>query len=197
MAGANIGQIGQNVYYAANALGLGTVTTASEVGQLRLIRLPVHEEPMVIMPVGRPAEPYDFSYEPLASDLPVPANSSISLSTAIGERAEAIAWRGSLSRREQTQLVWSSYGSSYYIDGVNDRRHRAVPSSHGTYPLRILCCNATGVYEYLPGEHAMAMHVSEDRRGGLALFCFIGAAPHHTGAQHEYGRHALSLALAL
>lgn len=42
-AGANIGQLGQNVYYAANALGLGTVTTAGEVGQLRLVGLPGHE----------------------------------------------------------------------------------------------------------------------------------------------------------
>ncbi|MFO8133746.1 MAG: nitroreductase family protein [Thermoplasmatota archaeon] len=41
VAGANVGQVGQNVYFAANALGLGTVTTASQVGQLRLIGLPI------------------------------------------------------------------------------------------------------------------------------------------------------------
>ncbi len=179
VAGANVGQVGQNVYFAANALGLGTVTTASEVGQLRFIGLPLHEQPMVIMPLGYPAEPYDFSYEPLASSLPVPANSSMSLSTAIGERSEAVAWQGTLTGREQTQLVWSSYGSSYYVDIVNDRRHRTVPSSHGTYPLRILCCNATGVYEYLPGEHSFEPQCTGDRRAAVAIASrfFVSSAP--------------------
>jgi len=179
VAGANIGQMGQNVYYVANALGLGTVTTASEVAQLRLVGLPSHEKPMVIMPLGYPAEAYRFSYHPLASGLPVPENSSTSLSAAIDGRAEAIAWKGSLSRREQTQLVWASYGSSYYVDEVNDRRHRTVPSSHGTYPLRILCCNATGIYEYLPDRHAMAVHTREDRRDAVAAASrfFVSSAP--------------------
>ncbi len=179
VAGANIGQLGQNVYYTANALGLGTVTTASEVGQLRLLGLPAHEQPMVIMPVGHPAQSYNFTYDPVASSLPVPANSSTSLSTAIAERAEAIAWQGSLSRREQTQLLWSSYGSSYYRDEVNDMRHRTVPSSHGTYPLRILCCNATAVFEYLPGRHAIASRCQGDRRGDVAAASrsFVSSAP--------------------
>jgi len=179
VAGANVGQVGQNVYYTANALGLGTVTTASEVAQLRLIGLPRHEQPMVIMPLGYPMQPYDFSYEPLASSLPVPVNASVSLSTAIGERSEAVAWQGTLSRREQMQLVWSSYGSSYYVDMVNDRRHRTVPSSHGTYPLRILCCNATSVFEYLPGEHSFEPQCAGDRRAEIAAASrfFVSSAP--------------------
>lgn len=57
---------------------------------------------MVIMPVGHPAESYNFTYDPIASSLPVPVNSSTSLSAATAERAEAITWQGSLTRREQT-----------------------------------------------------------------------------------------------
>ncbi|MFO8133442.1 MAG: nitroreductase family protein [Thermoplasmatota archaeon] len=134
---------------------------------------------MIIMPLGHPAEPYEFSYDPITSALPVPANTSTSLSAAIGERSEAIAWQGTLSRREQTQLVWSSYGASYYIDEVNDVRHRTVPSSHGTYPLRVICCNATSVFEYLPGEHALATRIGEDRREAVAAASrsFVSSAP--------------------
>lgn len=47
-------------------------------------------------------------------------------------------------------------------------RHRTVPSSHGTYPLRILCCNATAVFEYLPEEHAIAKRCKGDRRSDVA-----------------------------
>ena len=179
VAGANVGQVGQNVYFAANALGLGTVTTASEVAQLRFLGLPRHEAPIIIMLIGHPVHSYDFTYEPLASTLPIPVNASMSLSTAIEERSEAIAWQGGLTPREQAQLIWSSYGASYYVDEVNGMRHRTVPSSHGTYPLRILCCNATSVFEYLPEEHALATRIGEDRRSDVAAASrsFVSSAP--------------------
>jgi nitroreductase len=155
-AAAEIGEICQNIYFTCNALNLGTVTTASEVNQLYFIGLPLNEIPRIIMPIGRPKTPYKFNYNPIISDLPAIINSSASLTEAIINRNETIAWEDvDITLQEQTQVIWSSYGYSYYIDEINNKRHKTVPSSHGTYPLIIFCVNKTGVYEYQSGSHEL------------------------------------------
>jgi nitroreductase len=166
-ASAEIGEIGQNVYFMANALEMGTVTTASETNQLYLLGLPSSETPKIIMPLGYPKQDYSFVYDPLPSqNLPRIENSSMSLSAAIRNRNETIAWEGELTTQQQTQIVWASYGYSYYIDDT-EKRHRTVPSSHGTYPLDIYAANKSGIYRYLPRDHAMKIIVEGDFRKDL------------------------------
>lgn len=155
-AGAEIGQVCQNIYFSSNALGLGTVTTASEVNQLKCIGLPFGQEPKIIMPIGHPKTAYQFTYNPISSNLPSIKNSSLSLTEAIMNRNETIAWKDApLSLQQQTQLIWSSYGYSYYLDEINNKRHKTVPSSHGTYPLIMYVVNKTGIYTYQSESHEM------------------------------------------
>lgn len=178
VASAVIGEMGQNVYFAANALGLGTVTTASEVSQLRLLGLPSHQVPKIIMPIGPPAQPYHFTYQPLEGPLPPIQNSTMSLSAALKQRQDGLAWQGNLTAEEQAHLVWAAYGYSYYLD-AQGKRHRTVPSSHGTYPLRLFAVNASGIYEYLPARHALVECRAGDQRPavGEATRRFVAEAP--------------------
>jgi hypothetical protein len=100
------------------------------------------------------------------------------VSSAINQRWQSIAWQGTLFNWEQAQLVWAAYGFSYYLDGIGGR-HRTVPSSHGTYPLRLFAVNATGIYEYVPEDHMLKPRCLGDFRQavGTASRDFIAAAP--------------------
>jgi nitroreductase len=168
-AGAEIGEICQNIYFTCNALNLGTVTTASEVNQLYLIGLPINEKPRIIMPVGHPKTPYQFTYYPIISDLPSINNSTTSLSEAIINRNETISWEEtSISLQQQTQVIWASYGYSYFIDEINKKRHKTLPSSHGTYPLIIYCVNKTGIYSYRSESHQLIEIKKGDHRKEIA-----------------------------
>jgi len=166
IAMTEIGMIGQNIYFEANALNLGTVTTAQEVDQLYLLRLPVYEKPEIIMPLGHPLDPYDFTYDPLpSSNLPLVVNNSISLEDAINLRNETTIWNDEpLTSIEQSQIIWASYGYSYLIDNLNDKRHRTVPSSHGTYPMHVFAANHSGIYQYVPSSHSVVEIAQGDRR---------------------------------
>lgn len=154
-ASAEIGEIGQNIYLVANALDLGTVTTTgytlSEVG------LPPNEKPMIIMPLGYPKYPYNFVYFPFViSMLPRIKYSNMSLTDAIKERREKDFFEGSLTTQEKMQVIWSTYGYSYFVDITKDEfyyhlyRHRTVPSAHGYYPLRIYVVTESAIYRYIP-----------------------------------------------
>jgi hypothetical protein len=60
---------------------------------------------------------------------------------------------GELSEKEISQIIWSSYGFSNYIDKSNQepvhlRRHRTVPSAHGYYPFEIYVITEEGVFRY-------------------------------------------------
>jgi len=166
MAMAEIGMIGQNVYFEANALDLGTVTTASYANELNKLLLPFYEKAFIVMPLGRPLHLYDFTYDPLPpSDLPSVVNNSISLEDAINNRHEATIWNDEpLTTLEQSQIIWASYGYSYLIDNLNDKRHRTLPSSMGTYPLHVFAVNHTGVYRYYPSSHSIVETAQGDRR---------------------------------
>ncbi|MEF8849144.1 MAG: nitroreductase family protein [Candidatus Thermoplasmatota archaeon] len=162
LAGGEIGEIGQNIYFSCNALDLGTVTTATKVNQLYFTGLPSNEKPLIIMPIGHPKEPYSFRYKSITSDLLSIENSTMSFTEAVTDRSETIAWKNTgLTPRQQTQILWSAYGSSYYIDEINDRRHRTVPSSHGTYPFEIYFANNTGIYRY----HGRSHTITEIKKG--------------------------------
>jgi hypothetical protein len=157
--GAEIGEMGQNIAFLANALNLGTVVNADILpwSYLAKIGLPSNEIPLILMPLGHLLYPYDFRYCPLDfSFLPRIKYSDISLTNAIKQRSELQSWEGSLTDHEQYQMIWSTYGYSYLLDRTESdfryhiSRHRTVPSAHGYYPLRIYAFTESAVYEYHP-----------------------------------------------
>jgi hypothetical protein len=155
LTASEIGMIGQNIYLMANALDLGTLATVGS--PLSVIKLPENEIPRIIMPLGYPKYPYRFRNQPLVfSLLPTVQLSDYSLSKTLEERMETDIWTGSLTREEIAQLLWSTYGYSYYQDMseydfiYHINRHRTVPSAHKYYPLRIYTVTPTGIYQYIP-----------------------------------------------
>lgn len=155
LTAAEIGMIGQNIYLAANALNLATLST---VGQgLALIHLPDNEIPLIIMPLGHPKYPYDFRDKPLVfSLLPRVQRSGQSLSEVLNESTIATTWNGIITRQQQAQLLWSAYGYSYYLDRsefdfiYHINRHRTVPSAHKYYPLEFYAFTASDISHYVP-----------------------------------------------
>ena len=172
IAAAEIGMMGQNVYLMANALGLGTVTTASQTNQLYLLRLPLSEKPMIIMQIGYPKVPYDFTYEPFESGLTFPNNSSLSFIDAIIQMRRWAYLTGALSENILSQVLWAGYGTSYLVDNINSKRHRSVPSSVGRYPLEILFANSSGLYHYQPINHSLDVLGYSDVREEVAEASF-------------------------
>lgn len=155
LTASEIGMIGQNIYLMANALDLGTLATVGS--PLSVIKLPENEIPRIIMPLGYPKYPYRFRNQPLVfSLLPTVQLSDYSLSKTLEERMETDIWTGSLTREEIAQLLWSTYGYSYYLDLseydfiYHINRHRTVPSAHKYYPLRIYAVTPTDIYQYIP-----------------------------------------------
>lgn len=163
---AEIGMIAQNVYFHANALDLATLTTGLYVTDLYELDLPENEKPEIIMHLGHPPTPYDFTYNPLPpSNLPSIVNNTLTLTDAINNRTIANEWNNTgLTLLEQSQLLWSSYGTSYLYDNINNKRHRTVPSAINIYPFKIYAANQTGVYQYLPSTHQISLIVSGDKR---------------------------------
>jgi nitroreductase len=152
---AEIGAVGQNVQFAANALELGTVVTGEAPSPLDGIGLPAEHVGRIVMPLGHPIYPYDFVNRPQwISLLPRITPSSLSLSDALADRQESTSWSdGDISRQDLSHLVWSSYGYSYYLDVSEQeanpvKRHRTVPSAHGYYPFDIYAVTADGTYRY-------------------------------------------------
>ncbi|HEC94667.1 MAG TPA: hypothetical protein ENI45_01715 [Thermoplasmatales archaeon] len=162
---AEMGAIGQNIQFMANALGLGTVVTADfpPNNTLYVVGLPPDEVPRIIMPVGHPRAPYNFIYLPLwFSLLPRVRVSDVNLSTAIKEWETSTVFHGDISRWELSQLLWASYGYSYLLDVSRPEkkyitRHRTVPSAHAYYPLRMYAVTKNGVYRYVPGLYRYYM----------------------------------------
>ena len=163
---AEIGMIGQNIYFDANALDLGTVTTGMSVTDLYSLGIPANEKPEIIMPLGHPSSPYSFTYTPLpVVNLPRVVNNTYSLADAVNNSRVDDRWDGlPLSLLEQSQLIWSSYGCSYNMDNVNHVRHRTLPSAIDIYPFKVFAANQTGVYQYVPSTHSLTTIVLGDRR---------------------------------
>lgn len=161
LASAEIGEIGQNIYFAAVALNLGTVTTVGF--SLKAIGLPPNEEPKIIMPLGYPEYPYNFEYKHWKfSNLPSIKQSSYSLQEAIEERGETKEFKGNITKQQLSQILWAAYGFSYYVDKViteknKIRRHRTVPSAHAYYPIKIYAITKEGIYRYHAGVYRYYM----------------------------------------
>lgn len=154
---AELGAVGQNICFAANAIGLGTVITAQgDPPAITPVGLPENEHGMGVMPLGHIEFDYNFKYRPmLFSFLPRVIFSDTELTTALEERDEVTSWESdSISREDFSHLIWASYGYSYYLDksGSNVvKRHHTVPSAHGYYPFRIYAATRNGVFRYTYG----------------------------------------------
>ena len=153
---AELGAIGQNIYFAANAIGLGTVATAQRPPAIDPVGLPENEHGMAVMPLGHLAVDYNFKYRPfLLSLLPRVKFSETALTTALEDRNEVTSWESdSISRKDISHLIWASYGYSYYLDKSQSnpvKRHHTVPSAHGYYPFSIYAVTKLGVFRYQYG----------------------------------------------
>lgn len=151
-----LGAIGQNIQFMANALNVGTVVTGEFPPAIEPLGLPENEEGMIVMPLGYPKYTYTFEYKPrVLSLLPAIQESVFTLSTVLELRNETETFQGELTLQEETQLLWSCYGYSYYLDRSENAigrldRHRTVPSAHGYYPLTFYFIKETGIYRYFP-----------------------------------------------
>ncbi len=163
---AEIGMIAQNVYFDANALDLATLTTGLSVNDLYELDLPSNEKPEIIMHLGHPPTAYDFYYNPLPqSNLPTVVNNSLTLADAVNTRQIVNEWNNTeLTLLEESQILWSSYGTSYLYDDINNKRHRTLPSAINIYPFKIYAANQSGVYQYTPSTHSISLIVSGDKR---------------------------------
>ena len=164
-----VGMLAQNVYFDANALDLATITTALFAEELNELGLPSNHEPKIIMSLGHPSEPYDFTYDPLPEDnLPQVENNNLTLEEAINNRIIENSWDNvALPLFEQSQLLWCSYGYSYLWNNVNNKRHRTLPSAVAVYPFHIYAANENGVYLYSPSTHSISEIVTGDRREAI------------------------------
>jgi len=155
LSNIELGAVGQNIYFAANAINLGTVITAEIPPAINPVGIPENEHGMGIMPLGHLNYDYNFKYRPfLFSILPRIWFSKTSLTKALNERNEVTTWDSNfISRRDLSHLVWASYGYSYYLDRSSNiiKRHHTVPSAHGYYPFRIYAVNRLGVFRYMYG----------------------------------------------
>lgn len=157
IASAQVGAVFQNVAWTASALDLGTVVTGEAPSPINTeLGVPATEDGMIVMPLGHPVHPYDFSDQPWwLSRLPRPVIGDVSLTAALRQREETSTLSGVLSEQQRSQLIWSSYGMSRYLDRSEQEknsiaRHRTVPSAHGYYPFEIYVATPDGVYRYHP-----------------------------------------------
>ncbi len=152
--GVELGQIGQNIQFMANALNLGTVVTGEIPPAIERLGLPDNEQGLILMPLGYPAIQYDFIDRPMwISLLPKIKLSVNSLTYSLENLNENENINGDLTDQEISQIIWSSYGFSNYIDNseqepVHLRRHRTVPSAHGYYPFEIYVITDEGIFRY-------------------------------------------------
>jgi len=154
--GTELGQIGQNIQFMANALELGTVVTGQIPPAIEPLGLPENEQGLIIMPLGHPKTPYTFKERPMwISPLPKIKESTSTLTQAINALKPGNSFEGKLTDQELSQILWSSYGYSQNIDNseqepIHLKRHRTVPSAHGYYPLVIYAVTENGIYRYYP-----------------------------------------------
>jgi nitroreductase len=163
---AEIGMIGQNVYFDANALGLASLTTGSSVSELYDLDLPSNEKAEIIMHLGHATTAYSFMYNPLPEEnLPPVVNNTLTLAGAINARQIVNKWNNTeLPLLEESQILWCSYGTSYLYDNLNHKRHRTPPSAIDIYPFKVYSANQSGVYLYDPGSHSVSQSIAGDQR---------------------------------
>jgi nitroreductase len=158
VVGAEIGEVGQNIYHSCIAIGLGTVTTAEVPSPLQSIGLPQDHVGRIVMPIGHPTMETKYFHLPMwISFLPRIKDSSIALSTVIENWEELNEpSHESISKQLISQFLWACYGYSYYLDHSGFEmhfieRHRTVPSAHAYYPLQMYAITSSGIYKYIAG----------------------------------------------
>jgi nitroreductase len=167
-AAAEIGEICQNIAFTVNALNLGTVVTGGLPPAIDRMGIPEDQTGLIVMPLGHLLHSYYFKYSPLwISPLPKVKETQMNLTTALQQRTQTTSFQGTITRQELSQLIWSSYGFSYYLDKSNQDlnqvvRHRTTPSAHAYYPLEIYAVTASGVYKYQPNLLTMFGNYSAD-----------------------------------
>ena len=175
---AESGCVIQNIYLMANALNLGTVCTYPNRTDIHQgLGLPGNENVLYKMPLGYPLPPY-ANYQnliptsrPSSSELPEIQDSNMSLEEALNSVFTSHEWsENPITKQELSQILWASYGYSYYEDTSTSppTRHRTVPSSHDYYPMKVYVANSSGVYKYLPEQHTLTTIVTGDRRPSIA-----------------------------
>ncbi|MEM3665945.1 MAG: nitroreductase family protein [Candidatus Bathyarchaeia archaeon] len=174
-ASAEAGCLVQNVYLAAASLELGTccVGFIDSEGLRKDLNLPNDLIPLIVMPLGYPANPYpDASpnYEYMTGNLPPVKYSPLSFEDALRNMMFTHDWSTeNLSSQMISQLLWAAYGYTNIKYGAS--YHRTTPSAHGIYPLVIYILNATGTYQYLPENHSTAQKLQGDKRLATANAC--------------------------
>jgi len=170
-AAVEIGEICQNIAFTVGALNLGTVVTGGLPPAIDRMGIPEDQTGLIIMPLGHLLHPYNFKYGPLwFSLLPKVIETQMNFTTALQQRTQTTNFQGAITRQELSQLIWSSYGFSYYLDKSNQdlnqvKRHRTVPSAHAYYPLEIYAVTDSGVYKYQPNLLTMFSKYSADYIG--------------------------------
>ena len=168
----------QNIYLMANALNLGTVCTyPNRTDIYQGLGLPANEEVLYKMPLGYPLPPlvnYQnlvSTFRPSSLELPEIQDSNVSIDVALDSISSSHDWSNNpVTRQEVSQVLWASYGYSYYEDTAASPpiRHRTVPSAHDYYPMKVYAVASSGVYEYLPEQHTLTTIVTGDRRPSIA-----------------------------
>ncbi len=182
---AEAGCMIQSIYLMANALNLGTVCMGGSWLDRTHIRqelgLPENEEVLYKMPLGYLNSPYEDyqnlapTSRPSSQELPEIQDSNLSLADALDSVSSSHQWsEDPITKEELSQLLWASYGYSYYEDTsasshpMNISKHRTVPSARARYPMIIYAVNASGIFKYIPEDHTITMTVAGDRRPSVA-----------------------------
>ncbi len=111
-------------------------------------------------------------------NLPPPRmRGEMSLEEAIARRRSVRAYSGDeLAAEELGQLLWAAQGITEERQGF-----RAAPSAGALYPLELYVVQRSGVFRYLPAEHALEKLSPTDLRQGLCAAAlgqqFVAQAP--------------------
>jgi nitroreductase len=171
-ASAEAGLLVQNVYLSAVSLNLGTccVGGVDSAGLSADLQLPSAMVPLLTMPLGYPLSPYppaSPNFGLMNGNLPSVQYSASSFEDALANMTLAQKWSAeNLPLVELSQLLWAAYGYANVTSGSS--YHRTTPSSFDVYPLIIFVSNATGVYQYSPGNHSVSEVMRGDKRSEIA-----------------------------
>lgn len=118
----------------------------------------------------------------------------VSLEEAISRRRSTRRFSGrDITKDHLSQLLWAS-------QGITHGCYRAVPSAGATYPLEVHVVVGDsgvealdgGVYDYVPLDHSIVLHLRGDVRKDLCSAClgqdFIVSAPFSLVVSSDYSR---------
>ncbi|HEY5951117.1 MAG TPA: SagB/ThcOx family dehydrogenase [Kofleriaceae bacterium] len=97
-----------------------------------------------------------------------------SLASVLATRRSTRSFAGrDLDDAELGQLLWAGQGVT---DG-----HRSAPSAGALYPITLRVADRTGIWRYVPADHALVRESAADRRSAIATSSFsqetVRAAP--------------------